>query len=402
MDADVIHRRRWYTLIVLCMSLLVIGIDNTILNVALPTLSEELGATNSQLQWIVDSYVIVFAGLLLTAGALGDRFGRKRALTAGLVVFGAGSVLAAFSGSAGHLISTRALMGASAAFIMPATLSILTNVFTDSSERAKAIGVWAGVSALGIAVGPLAGGWLLEHFSWGSVFLVNVPFVIAALVAGHFFVPESKDPHAPRLDLVGAALSIGGLVTFLWGIIEAPSKGWTAPEVLVAFAAGAVLLGTFVIWELRSDHPMLDVRFFRNPRFSAASGAITLAFFAMFGAMFVLTQYLQAVLGLTALEAGLRLAPISLVLMIVAPTANIWVRRFGSKYVVASGLAIAALGLVLMSRLGTDGQQLAGHRCAGRARRRHGQRDGAGHRLHHGIAAAGAGRCRLGGERHDP
>ena len=354
MDTDVIYRRRWYTLIVLCMSLLVIGIDNTILNVALPTLSEKLGATNSQLQWMVDSYVIVFAGLLLTAGALGDRFGRKKALTAGLVVFGAGSVLAAFSGSAGHLISTRALMGASAAFIMPATLSILTNVFTDSSERAKAIGVWAGVSALGIAVGPLAGGWLLEHFSWGSVFLVNVPFVIAALVAGHFFVPESKDPDAPRLDLVGAALSIAGLVTFLWGIIEAPSKGWTAPEVLAAFAAGAVLLGAFVIWELRSDHPMLDVRFFRNPRFSAASGAITLAFFAMFGAMFVLTQYLQAVLGLTALEAGLRLAPISLVLMIVAPTANIWVRRFGSKYVVATGLAIAALGLVLMSRLGTE------------------------------------------------
>jgi EmrB/QacA subfamily drug resistance transporter len=350
-DTDVTYRRRWLTLLVLCMSLLVIGIDNTILNVALPTLSEQLGATSSQLQWIVDAYTIVFAGLLLTAGALGDRFGRKRALTGGLVVFGIGSLLAAFSGSAGHLIATRALMGAAAAFIMPATLSILTNVFTDAAERAKAIGVWAGVSALGIAIGPLAGGYLLEHFSWGSVFLVNVPFVVAALVAGRFLVPESADPEAPRLDLVGAALSITGLVAFLWGIIEAPGKGWTAPEVLVALGAGAVILGLFVAWELRSDHPMLDVRFFKNPRFSAASGAVTLSFFAMFGAMFVLTQYLQAVLGLSALQAGLRLAPISVVLMIVAPTANIWVKRFGSKYVVATGLLIAAAGLVLMSQL---------------------------------------------------
>jgi EmrB/QacA subfamily drug resistance transporter len=356
-DAVATHRRRWYTLLVLCMSLLVIGIDNTILNVALPTLSEQLGATSSQLQWIVDAYVIVFAGLLLTAGAIGDRFGRKKALTGGLLVFGIGSVLAAFSGSAGHLISTRALMGAAGAFIMPATLSILTNVFTDAAERAKAIGVWAGVSALGIAIGPLAGGWLLEHFSWGSVFLVNIPFVIAALVAGHFLVPESADPDAPRLDLVGAALSIAGLVAFLWGIIEAPGKGWTSPEVLVALGVGAAVLGLFVAWELRSDHPMLDIRFFRNPRFSAASGAITLSFFAMFGAMFVLTQYLQAVLGYSALQAGLRLAPISIVLMIVAPTANIWVKRFGSKYVVATGLIIAAGGLVTMSRL--DGSSSA-------------------------------------------
>ncbi len=362
MDPDTTYRRRWYTLLVLCMSLLVIGIDNTILNVALPTLSEQLGASSSQLQWIVDSYVIVFAGLLLTAGALGDRFGRKKALTAGLVVFGLGSVLAAFSGSADHLIATRALMGAAAAFIMPSTLSILTNVFTDVQERAKAIGVWAGVSALGIAIGPLAGGWLLEHFSWGSVFLVNIPFVAAALVAGHFLVPESADPQAPRLDLVGAALSIGGLVTFLWGIIEAPSKGWTSPEVLVAFAIGVAVLGVFVTWELRSDHPMLDVRFFRNPRFSAASAAITLAFFAMFGAMFVLTQYLQAVLGFTALQAGLRLVPISLVLMVVAPTANIWVRKFGSKYVVAAGLVVAAVGMVLMGQLdvSTPGWKVVG------------------------------------------
>src|SRR3954454_5193938 len=238
-----VYRRRWWTLAVLCMSLVVIGVDNTILNVALPTLVTDLHASTSQLQWIVDGYTLVFAGLLLTAGSLGDRFGRKGALSIGLAIFGVGSVLSAMAGSAGALIGTRSLMGLGAALIMPATLSIVTNVFTVPAERARAIGIWAGFSAIGIAVGPLAGGYLLEHFYWGSVFLVNIPFVIAALVAGAFLVPTSKDPSAPRLDPLGAVLSIAGLTALLWTIIEAPTKGWTDGSSLVGFVAAVAVLG---------------------------------------------------------------------------------------------------------------------------------------------------------------
>src|SRR5258708_27355181 len=217
------YRRRWLMLIVICISLMVIGLDNTILNVALPTLGRDLHASTSSLQWIVDSYVLVFAGLLLTTGSLGDRFGRYKGLTIGLSIFGLGSLASALSGSTAVLIATRAFMGIGGAFIMPATLSIITNVFREPRERAKAIGVWAGVSALGVGIGPVAGGFLLSHFYWGSVFFVNVPIVILALVAGYFLVPDSRDPAAPRLDPVGAVLSIAGLATVLWGVIEAPS-----------------------------------------------------------------------------------------------------------------------------------------------------------------------------------
>ena len=231
-DPVVAHRRRWLTLLVLCLSLMVIGIDNTILNVAIPTLAKPpsaggLGASASELQWIVDAYTIVFAGLLLTSGSLGDRFGRYRALTIGLVIFGIGSALSAFAPSATVLIGTRALMGIGASAIMPATLSVLTNVFHDPRERAKAIGVWAGVSAIGIAIGPIAGGVLLQHFWWGSVFLVNVPVVTIALILGFLLVPDSKDPNAGRLDPLGSLLSIVGLAVLLWAVIEGPSSGWT-------------------------------------------------------------------------------------------------------------------------------------------------------------------------------
>src|SRR6476646_5143582 len=218
MESESVHSRRWWALAVLCSSLLIISLDNTILNVALPALTQQLDASTSQLQWIVDGYTLVFAGLLLTAGSLGDRFGRKGALSIGLAIFGVGSILSAMAGTAGELIGTRSLMGLGAALIMPATLSIVTNVFTVPAERARAIGIWAGFSAIGIAVGPLAGGYLLEHFYWGSVFLVNVPIVIIALVAGRFFVPTSKDPSAPKLDPVGAVLSIVGLTALLWSI----------------------------------------------------------------------------------------------------------------------------------------------------------------------------------------
>ncbi|HKA04560.1 MAG TPA: MFS transporter, partial [Acidimicrobiales bacterium] len=303
MDAATAHRRRWWTLGVLCVSLLVIGLDNTILNVALPTLVEDLHATASQQQWIVDAYTLVFASLLLTAGMLGDKFGRRGALTAGLAIFGLGSAVAAFSGSAGALIGARAFMGIGGALIMPATLSILTNVFTDPSERARAIGIWAGVSGLGIAIGPTTGGWLLEHFWWGSVFLINIPVVVAGLIAGRFLIPTSRDPHSPRLDPFGTVMSATGLFAVLYAIIEGPSRGWTDTTVVGAFVLGLTVLLAFVAWELRSDHPILDVRLFSNPRFSGASLAITLVFFALFGSIFFLTQYLQFVLGYGTLTA---------------------------------------------------------------------------------------------------
>jgi EmrB/QacA subfamily drug resistance transporter len=358
-DPQFVHSRRWFTLLVLCVSLIVIVLDNTILNVALPTLAHPtaeggLGATGSQLQWMVDSYTIVFAGLLLTAGSLGDRFGRYRFLAFGLSVFGLGSALSAFAGAANHLIVTRALMGIGGAFIMPSTLSVLTNVFTEPRERAKAIGIWAGVSALGIGIGPVTGGFLLAHFWWGSVFLVNVPIVVIGLVAGYLLVPESRDPTAPRLDPLGALLSIVGLTALLWAIIEAPSHGWTAPEILGGFAVGAVVLAGFLAWELHYSSPMLNIHFFQNPRFSAASGAITIAFFSLFGVLFILTQYLQSVLGYSTIKAGAVLLPQAATIMIAAPLSSVWVHRFGNKLVVGTGLCIVAAGYALFLTLQPD------------------------------------------------
>lgn len=351
------QRRRWLTLLVLCISLIVITLDNTILNVALPTLSRPaaqggLGASTSELQWLVDAYTLVFAGLLLTAGSIGDRFGRYRSLAFGLAVFGAGSAASAFAGSASMLIGTRAMMGIGGAFIMPSTLSIITNVFTDPAERGKAIGIWAGVSALGIGLGPISGGVLLEHFWWGSVFIVNVPIVIAGLVLGYLLVPDSRDPNHMALDPVGAGLSIVALGSLLWSVIEAPSKGWTSQGILAGFTFGILVLILFFVWELRSSHPMLDMRFFENPRFSAASGAITLVFLALFGTLFLLTQYLQAVLGYSTVKAGAVLLPQAAVLMVFAPLSNVWVQRFGNKRVVATGMTIVSLSLALFTTLG--------------------------------------------------
>jgi EmrB/QacA subfamily drug resistance transporter len=344
-----IDPRRWWALGVLCFSLLVISLDNTILNVALPTLARDLDASASQLQWIVDSYMLVFAGLLLTAGALGDRFGRRRVLSLGLLVFGAGSALSAMAGSPEMLIATRALMGVGGAFIMPSTLSILTATF-PAHERGKAIGLWAGVSGLGIAIGPVAGGWLLEHASWGAIFLVNLPFVVAALIGGRWLLQESKDPAATRVDLPGFALSIVGLTALVWAIIEAPSQGWGDPRIMGAFAGAAVALGAFVAWQLHTREPMLDIGLFRDPRFSGASGAITLTFFAMFGSIFFLTQYLQAVLGYTALEAGIRITPVALGIVLGGPLSAKLAERFGSKLVVATGLLFVAFGLSLITQ----------------------------------------------------
>ena len=351
-NPDVMRERRWLTLLVVCVSLMVIGLDNTILNVAIPTLGRDLHATTSSLQWMVDSYTLVFAGLLLTAGSLGDRFGRYKALTFGLVIFGIGSLASAFSGSAGALIATRAFMGIGGAFIMPATLSVISNVFTEPAERSKAIGIWAGVSALGVGIGPLAGGFLLSHFFWGSVFLVNVPVVAIALIGGWFFIPDSRDPSAPRLDVLGALLSIVGLAVFLWAVIEAPSHGWGSPEIVTAFVLGVGVLAGFAAWELHTANPMLDMRYFRNPRFSAASGAIAITFFTLFGTLFLMTQYLQSVLGYSTLKAGALLLPQAGVMMICAPLSTGFVRRFGNKMVVGVGLGIVSASLLLMTQLG--------------------------------------------------
>jgi EmrB/QacA subfamily drug resistance transporter len=339
-----VYAKRWWTLGVLCVSLLVVGLDNTILNVAIPTLQTKLGATQGQIEWIIDSYVLVFAGLLLTMGAIGDKFGRRRALTYGLLVFGLGSVWSAFSGSANTLIAARALMGVGGALIMPSTLSILTNVFPPA-ERGRAIAIWAGVSGLGVGVGPIAGGALLEHFWWGSIFLVNIPVVIAAIVAGRYLVPESKDDHAPRLDPAGAALSIAGLGALVWAIIEAPVKGWLDPWVVGMAVAGIAIIVLFVVTEARSDHPMLPVEFFKNPRFSAGSGSVTLAFFALFGTTLLLVQYQQLVRGYDALGSGLRVLPVAVALVAFAPRSAGLAARYGTKRVVASGLTLLALTL---------------------------------------------------------
>jgi EmrB/QacA subfamily drug resistance transporter len=269
-----------------------------------------------------------------------------------------GSTLSALSGSPNQLIATRSLMGVGGALIMPSTLSILTNVFRDPRERGRAIAIWAGFSGLGVAIGPVIGGVLLEHFSWSSVFWVNLPIGGTALVLGYFFVPESRDALAPRLDLVGAVLSIVGLGSLLFGIIEGPSQGWTAGQVLAGFGVGLVALTAFILWERRSDHPMLDMSFFKNPRFTAANTAITLTFFALFGSLFLMTQYWQFVHGYTPLQAGVRLIPYALTLMIFAPFSARLVERIGTKRVVTFGLLVVSASLLVLSTLHSDSSYL--------------------------------------------
>jgi EmrB/QacA subfamily drug resistance transporter len=338
-------------LAVLCISLLIVSLDNTILNVALPVIVRAMHASSSSLQWIVDAYAIVFAGLLLVAGSLGDRLGRKWVFMAGLLIFATGSAVSAFSGTPDRLIAARAFMGIGGAGIMPSTLSILTNTFTEAHDRARAIGIWSGTTGLGVAIGPVAGGWLLAHFWWGSVFLINVPIALIGLLATVWFVPNSRDPNTKPSDPIGAGLSIVGMGLLLWGIIEAPDRSWTSPIILGAIVAAVVVLAGFAAWERHSSHPMLQMSFFSSRRFSAAVGAMGLVMFALMGGLFLLTQYLQFSLGYSAFQTGLRIAPIAGVLLVMAPLSSMLVRFVGTKPVVFTGMALVALGFGLLSHV---------------------------------------------------
>src|SRR5215510_4151075 len=348
------YERRWWTLGVLCISLVMIVMANASLNVALPTLAESLNTGASGLQWIVDAYSLVFAGLLLTAGSLGDRYGRRLALNGGLILFGAASLFAMTSSSAGAVIGARAVMGVGAAFVMPATLSILAHVFPPN-ERPRAIAIWAGFAGVGVALGGVVSGALLESFWWGSIFVINVVVVVVALVVGFFLIPRSREKiHAP-LDPLGALLSIVGLSALVYGIIEAPDHGWASTQTIVIFAAAIIVLAAFVAWEFRTDEPMLDLRFFRNPNFTAATVAITLVFFAMFGSYFLFTQYLQLVHGYSPLGAAVRIVPWALAYMLSATQSAKLVVRFGQRLVVSTGLVIAATGLGIVAATSTVG-----------------------------------------------
>ena len=336
------HPRRWTILAVMVVSLLVVVLDNTILNVALKTIAdprEGLGASQSDLEWSINSYTLVFAGLL------GDRLGRRRMLVIGLTVFGIASLASAYSQSPGQLIAARALMGLGAAAIMPATLAIISNVF-DPRERGRAIGVWAGAVGLAVAIGPVVGGALLEHFWWGSVFLINVPVVVGGVAAILVLVPESRDPAPGRIDIVGVLLSVAGLATFVYGIITGGDSGdWGSPRVLGTIAAGALILVGFVLYERRVAFPALDVRLFKDPRFSAAVGSVGLVFFAATGSLFFGTFYLQLVRGYSPLRTGLLFLPFAAAQLIFAPRSAGFAARFGPKAVTAVGMSLVTLGL---------------------------------------------------------
>lgn len=341
---------RWLMLAVLCSSILIINLDTTVLNVALPTLVRQLHATSSQLQWVVDAYALVLGGLVLVAGSVADRVGRKWTFLAGLLLFAGGSSWAAFSGSVDVLIAARASMGVGAALLMPSTLSTITNVFRDPAERQSAIGIWAGTSGVGFALGPLVGGLLLAHFWWGSVFLINVPIALVAIAFAVPIIPNSKNLASLPPDLSGALFSIFGVGLILWAVIEAPVDGWSSAVVLATICSGVVVLVGFAWWEATTAHPLLNVAYFRQRGFSGAVSTVGLAMFGLVGALFMLTQYLQFNLGYSALQAGVRMLPIAAILAIVAPSSAVSNRVFGTKLTTAGGLLVIAVGLFVVSR----------------------------------------------------
>jgi EmrB/QacA subfamily drug resistance transporter len=350
------YKKRWWILSVLCLSLLIVMVGNTSLNVALPTLSRELNASNSQLQWLVDAYSLVFAGFLFMMGALGDRFGRKGILQLGLILFAGAAIYSALGVSnANQLIGTRAVMGLAGAMIMPATLSILTNVFPPS-ERAKAVALWAGVSGGGTAIGPLLSGFVLEHFTWGSVFLLNIPLIALALASGAVLLPRTVDPNHTKLDIPGSLISIVGLTAIVYAIIQAPANGWLSNETLGVLGGGLATMAVFAWWQLRAEHPMLDVRLFKKPAFGISSLVLILVFFSLMGMFFNMTQLMQLVYGYSPMSAAARMLPISFAIVIGSVASPRLVELFGKRKVVSSGMLTVAVGVALLSTLSADPQ----------------------------------------------
>lgn len=343
------QKNRWLAFLFISVSLLVVSLDNTILNVALPSISRGLHASAGDLQWIVDAYILVFAALLLTMGAISDRIGRKRTLQFGLILFGLGSAMVTLCESPQALIGLRAFLGVAGATIMPATLSIITASFRDPRERAKAIALWAAVFGLGIAIGPILGGWLLKHFDWSSTFLVNVPVVLVALVGGQIHIEESRDSQVRPLDLLGVLLSIVGLFALVYAIILAGMVGWADPGVLKALGIAVPVLILFGIWQWRAPNAMLPLGFFRNRWFSGANLALVIIFFANYGSVFFLSQFFQSVRGHTPLATGLLLLPIALVVTVGSAMSARLAGRLGSRVTVGGGMLIGGLGLLGMS-----------------------------------------------------
>lgn len=344
---------RWRVLVVLSAALAIISLDNTIVNVALPTMQEDLQATNSQLQWVIDAYSVLFAGTLLLAGSLGDRFGRRRILAIGLVIFTAGSLVAVFATDASMLTACRGIMGIGGAFIMPSTLSILVHVFPEPHERARAIGIWAAVAGVGVALGPIIGGLLLEHYSWHAIFWVNPPIAIVVLFLVWWLVPESSDPARPKLDPLGAVLSAGGLIALVTFVIELPETGIDTMTIGL-FVAAAVLLSAFVWWERRVERPMLPMELFGNRLFTTAIITVALVYFALMGAMFFLPQFLQLVQGMSPLQSGIAVLPGALGLLVASLFSPRLAQRFGTRRMVVIGLAVVTLGMTLFSTLARD------------------------------------------------
>ncbi|MBT8228501.1 MAG: MFS transporter, partial [Dactylosporangium sp.] len=335
----------------LVVSLLVVVLDNTVLNVALRVIADPvrgLGASQSELEWAINAYTLTFAGLLFTWGVLADRAGRRRILLIGLTLFGLASLASTWAQTPGHLILARAAMGIGGAGVLPATLSIISDVF-DPSERARAIGVWAGTVGLATAIGPVVGGWLLEHFWWGSIFLINVPIVVVGMVAILAVVPESRDPRPGRIDIVGVLLSVVGLVSLVYGIVDGGEHGFLRAQALAPMAAGIAVLALFIAYERRLTFPALDVRLFANSAFSAAVSALGLAFFAAMGTMFFVSFYLQTVRGYSPLNAGMMLLPFAGAQLLFAPRSAAAVRRFGARTVCSTGMALVATALIGMA-----------------------------------------------------
>jgi EmrB/QacA subfamily drug resistance transporter len=340
---------RGAALAVICLSVFVISVDATIVNVALPTLSRDLGADTAHLQWIVDAYTLVMSGLLLSAGSLSDRYGRRGWLSTGLALFAITSLIAAQTNSADTLIAARAAMGVGAAVIFPTTLGLITNIFTDPTSRAKAIGLWAAMVGVGVAVGPISGGWLLEHFFWGSIFLVNAPIAVVAIAGGTLFIPTSRDPATPLVDVPGLILSAVGVTSLVYTLIQAPSWGWSSARAAAGFTLAATVLSGFALWERRSDHPMLDVTVFANRRFSGGSMAVTAGFLTLFGFIFVITQYFQFIKNYSAFETGVRLLPVAVCIALASVLGPRLVEQIGTTAVVVAGLAVFAAGLAWAS-----------------------------------------------------